>query len=78
MKSLWKKCICSLKNQDGVALVVVIMVFVVMTILGTSAVSMVYSDNVFSTHQEYTKMAQYAARSAVTVVEEAVKQKLDY
>ena len=59
-------------NNQGIALVVVLMVFVVSIILGTSAVSMAHNDNLFSQRQENSKQAYYAARSAVTLVEEAV------
>ena len=76
MKDVFFKRMKAINNKSGVAIVVVIMVFVVTTILGASAVSMVYSDNMFSIHQEETKQAQFAARSAVTVVEKAIKDKL--
>ena len=66
-----------LNNDRGVALVVAIMVFVVMAILGTSAVAIAYSDNIFSIHQEDTKKAQYAARSAVVVVEQAIIKQIE-
>lgn len=64
-------------NNQGIALVVVLMVFVVSIILGTSAVSMAHNDNLFSQRQENSKKAYYAARSAVTVVEEAVMAKIE-
>ncbi|PKM84155.1 MAG: hypothetical protein CVU86_08715 [Firmicutes bacterium HGW-Firmicutes-11] len=76
MKSIYNRRVKSINNRKGVAIVVVILVFVVTTILGASAVSLVYSDNMFSQHQEETKQAQFAARSAVTVVEKAIKDKL--
>lgn len=77
MKQILTQRLKKLNNSRGVALVVIIMVLVVTTILGASAVSMVYSDNMFSQHQEETRKAQYAARSAVTVVEKAIADKLE-
>jgi|GEM_PF-4818562 len=77
MKHKYVKRFRNINNNQGVALVIVIMVFVVMTILGTSAVSMVYSDNMFSQQQEDGKKAHYAARAAVASVEQAIHNQVD-
>lgn len=61
-----------IRNNKGVALVVILMVFLVTIILGTSAASIVFSDNMFSIHQKESKQAYYAARSAISVVEAAI------
>jgi hypothetical protein len=69
--------IMKISNNRGVALVAVVLVFVFLSILTTSVVAMVYSDNMFSQADENQKKAYYAARSAITVVERAIKDQLE-
>lgn len=65
-----------LKEQNGMALVAVVLVFVVIMILTSTAVAMVYGDTKFSHDDEKGKQAYYAARSAVEAVEKGMLDEL--
>jgi len=65
-----------IKEQQGMALAAVIIIFSLIMILTATMVTAVYSDTKFSADDENGKKAYYAARSAVEVVEKAILKNL--
>ncbi len=66
-----------LKNQQGMALVFVIVVFIVLVIFTSTVVAIVYSDSELSFEDENGKKAYYAARSAIEATEKAVLDEIN-
>ena len=66
-----------LKDQKGMALITVIVVFIVAAIFTTTVVAMVYSDSKFSFDDENGKKAYYAGRSAISATEKAILDQIN-
>ena len=72
MNAITKK----LKSENGIVLALIVIVFAVLAIVTTSVVAIVYSDAKFSVDDENSSKAYYAARSAVSTVEQAINIEL--
>lgn len=66
-----------LNNQQGMALVAVIIIFIVLVIFTSTVVAMVYSDTELSFDDENGKKAYYAARSAIEATQKAILNEIN-
>jgi hypothetical protein len=76
MAMLTSKIGRKIKEQQGMALALVIIIFSLIMIFTATMVTAVYSDTKLSADDENGKKAYYAARSAVEVVEKAILKNL--
>jgi Tfp pilus assembly protein PilX len=64
------------KEQQGMVLAVVVIIFAVIMIMTATVVTVVYSDTKLSLDDENGKKAYYAARSAIEITERAILKNL--